>query len=92
MDNYYRNIWLRPLHVITLLVGVVIRPESRQILWINNMEVNLQDLKKMVSAKTLLTETNWKIQFTVRIDASNWQLRDVFKKKTEHHPAPTQKQ
>ena len=54
------------------------------ILWNEDLEVSLREIKRMVSAENLLSYYHWKILFTVHTDASDKHLGAVISQK--HKP------
>ena len=77
MLQYCIDMWSRQSHVISPLLYLAISPKVRTIIWNNNLELNFQYLKKMISSETLLHFPDWKIPFTVHPDASDQQLGAV---------------
>ena len=66
MVQYYRDMCTRRSHVVDPLMEAARVPKCRSILWNNEMEVALCELKRMVSADTILNYPEWKIIFTVQ--------------------------
>ena len=81
MVQYYRDMWSRRSHVLAPLTEVDSGPKGRNILWNDALESSFKELKRMVSAETLLSYPNWKLPFTVHNDASDEQLGVVISKK-----------
>ena len=52
-------------------------PKGRNILWNGALEISFKELKRMVSAETLLHHPYWKMLFTVNTFASDKQLYAV---------------
>ena len=64
-------------HILNPLTEAVSGPKERKILWISALEESFIELKRMVSAETLLCYQDWKIPFTVNTDDSDKQLGAV---------------
>ena len=64
-------------HVLAPLTEADSGPKVRKILWNDALEISFKELKRMISAKTLLSYPYWKISFTVHNDASRKQLGAV---------------
>ena len=75
--QYNRDMCPSQSHVLSDLIEADIGPKCRAILWKDDLEVAFRDLKCMLSRETLLKYYNWKIPFTINIDASDKQLGDI---------------
>ena len=71
MIHYYREMWIRQSHILAPMSKAASSPKDRKLLW---NESSFKEIKYMVSAETLLSYPYWKLQFTVRTDASAKQL------------------
>ena len=80
MLQYYRDIWPWRSHVLSPMTEAAIGPNGREVFWNNDMEVAFCDIKRMVSADTLLNYLYWKITFTVKTDSPDKQLGAVISK------------
>ena len=76
MVQYYMEMWPRRSHILAPLTEAASVPKGRQILWNDALESSFKELKRMVSAETLLRCPDWKLPFTVHTDASDKQLSD----------------
>ena len=74
VDHYYMDMRPMKLHVLTHLVELASGPKARQILWNEYLELALQELKWMVSSKTLLDYPDCRIMFNLHTYASDQQL------------------
>ena len=77
MVQYYRDTWPRQSHTLAPLTDADSGPEGKKVLWNDALESYFKELKRMVSAETLLSYPYWKLQFTVHTDAYDRQLGDV---------------
>ena len=59
-------------------------PKCRAIVWNNELEVAFQNLKRVVSAETLLNFPNWTIMFTVHTYASDKHHGAVISQNDKH--------
>ena len=75
--------WPRWHHILAPLIEAVSGPKGRKILWNDAIEEPFKEIKRMVSAETLLGNTCWKIPFTVHTDASDKQLGAVISQNNE---------
>ena len=64
-------------HVLAPLTEADSGPKVRKMLWNDALEISFKELKRMVSAETLLSYPDWKLLFTVHTDASDKQLGAV---------------
>ena len=71
MVEYYREICPRRSHVLYPLTDAAIIPKGRKILWNGALECFLKEIKRMVSADTLLSYPYWTIPLTVNTDTSD---------------------
>ena len=81
MVNYYRYMCPRRSHVLDTLTEAASGYKCRRMLCNNALESSFKEIKRMVSAETLLSYPYWKIPFTVHTDASDKQLCDVISQK-----------
>ena len=72
--QYYRNMFTIKPHVLTPLKEASISAKSKNILWNNDLSVDLWELKQMVSDETLLNYLDCTIKFTVQKYASDKHL------------------
>ena len=63
--------WPRRSCILALLTEADSVPKGGKILWDDALEDSFKELKRVVSAETLLSYTYWKIPFTVNTDASD---------------------
>ena len=77
MVQYYRDMWPRWSHVLAPLIEAARCPKGGKILLNNPFKKSFKQVKRMVSAETLLSYPDWKLSFTVHTDASDKQLDDV---------------
>ena len=73
-----RNICPRRTHILAPLIKVDIGPKGRKKLCNDALESSFKELKRMISAETLISDPDWKMPFTVHTDASDKQLGAVF--------------
>ena len=76
--------WPRWYHILSTLIEAASGPKGRKILWNEALESSFRELKRMVSAETLLSHTYWKLPFTVHTDASDKQLGTIICHKNKH--------
>ena len=69
MVQYYRYMWPRHSRALAPLIEAASVPKGRNILWNYALESSFKELKRMVSAETLLSYPDWTIPFTVYNDA-----------------------
>ena len=77
MVQYYRDMWPRSYHTLSPLTEEAIGPIGRKTFWNKALESPFKELKRMLSADTLLIYPDWKLPFTVHTDASDKQLGAV---------------
>ena len=77
MVQYYRYMCPSRSHILDPLTEAASGPNGRQILWNDALESPFKELKRMVSAETLLSYPDWTIPFTAHNDACDKQLGDV---------------
>ena len=77
MVRYYRDMWPRLSHVLALLKEAASGPKGRKIFWNDALESYFKELKRMVSAETLLSYPDWKLSITVHTYTSDKQLGAV---------------
>ena len=77
MAQYYRYMWPRRSHVLAPLIEAASGSKGRRIFWNDALENSFKELVRMVSTKTLIIYTDWKLSFTVHTDASDKQLSSV---------------
>ena len=65
MVQYYRYMWPRWSRILSPLEELSSIPKCTAIIWNYELEVNFLELKRVVSAETLLNFPNWTIVFTV---------------------------
>ena len=75
--QYHRDMCPRCSHVLDNLKEVSRNPKGRAILWNGGLEVASREIKRMVSANTLLNHPDWTISFTLQTDASDKYLDAV---------------
>ena len=80
MVQYYRYMCPRGSHVLAPLTVAASDPKVRKILWNDALESFFKEMKRIVSAKNLLSYTDWKLPFTVYTDAHDKQLDVVIRK------------
>ena len=66
--------WPRWSRVLSPLEELSSIPKCSAIIWNGELEVDFLELKRVVSAETLLNFPNWTIMFTVHTYASDKQL------------------
>ena len=69
--------WPRWSHILAPLTEAARGPKGRKISWNDALEDSFKELKRMVSAETLLNYPDWTVIFTVHTYASNEQLGGV---------------
>ena len=74
MVQYYRDMWTGRSHVLAPLTDSDNGPKGKNILWNEALESFFKQLKRMVSAETLLSYPDRKLTFKVHTDASDKQL------------------
>ena len=77
MVQYYRDMWPRRSHILAPLTEAAIGPKGRKKLRNDALEIPFKELKRMVSAETLLSYPDWKLPFTVHTDTSDKQVGAV---------------
>ena len=77
MVHYFKDIWIRRLHIIYPMIAEFIGTKGKKILRNNKPKVTHREIKKIVSVKILLNYPYWKIIFTIHTDASEKQLGDI---------------
>ena len=77
MVQYYRDMCPRWYNILAPLTEAASDPKGRKILWNYALENSFKELKRMVSAETLLSYPYWKLLFTVHTDDSDEQLGAV---------------
>ena len=65
-------------HILAPLTEADSGPKGKKILWNDALESSFKELKRMVSAETLMIYPYCKLIFTVHTDASDKQLGAVF--------------
>ena len=75
--QYYRFICPRWSHILSPITKADSGPKGRKVLWNNALEESFKKLKRMVSAKTLLSYPDWNIPFMVHTYDSDKELGDV---------------
>ena len=80
MFQYYMDMWPRRSYVLSLLKDAASGPKGRKILCNEALESFFKELKRMVSAETLIIYPYWKLRFIVHTDASDKQLGAVISK------------
>ena len=75
--QYYRDMWPRLSHVLAPLIEASSGPKGIKILCNNALESSFKELKRVVSAETLLSYPDCKLSFTVHTDGSDKQLGAV---------------
>ena len=68
--------WPRRSHVLAPLTEAASGPKGRKILWNDTLENYFKELKRMVSAETLLSYRDWKLPFTAHTDDYVEELSD----------------
>ena len=84
MVQYYRDIWPRWSHILAPLIETASNPKCRKILWNDTLEISFKELKRMVSAETLISYPDCKIPFKFHTDASDKQLGAVISNHNKH--------
>ena len=84
MFQYYRDMWPRQSHVLAPLTEAASIPNGGKILCNKSLKSLFKELKRMVSAETLLSYPDWKLTFTVHTDASDKQLGTVIIHNNKH--------
>ena len=79
MVQYYRDMCPRGSHVLAPLTVAASDPKVRKILWNDALESFFKEMKRIVSAKNLLSYTDRKLPFTVYTDAHDKQLDVVIR-------------
>ena len=72
--------WPRWYHIISPLTEAASAPKGRKILCNDTLEDSFKELKRMVSAETLLSYPDWTINFMVHTDAYDKQLGALISK------------
>ena len=75
--------WLRRSHILAPLTEAAIIPKGGKIIWIDALEDSFKEIKRIVSAETLLCYPYWKIPFIFRSDAYDKQLGAVISNNNE---------
>ena len=73
MVQYYRGMCPRQSHVLDCLINSSSVPNGRNMEWNKSLESYFKELKRMVSAETLISYPDWKLTFTVHNDTSDKQ-------------------
>ena len=73
MVQYYRDMRPRFSHVLAPLTEAASGSKGRIILWNDALESSFKELKRMVSAETLLSYPDWKLPLTVHTYDSDQQ-------------------
>ena len=76
MVQYYRYMWPRQSHILAPLTEAASGPKGRKMLFNDALKSPFKELKRMVSAETLLSYPDWKLQFIVHTDAYDKLLGD----------------
>ena len=77
MVHYYRDMWPRRSHILAPLTEAASRPKGRNIYCNYVLENSFKEIKRMVSAKKLMSDPDWKMPFTVHTYVSDKQLGAV---------------
>ena len=77
MVQYYRDMWPKISHVLAPLTEAASGPKGRKILRNDGLEISFKELKRRVSAETLLSYPDWKLLFIVHTDAYDKKLGAV---------------
>ena len=81
MVQYYKEIQTRWSYLLGPITEAASGPNIREILWNDKQGVAFCDIKRMVSAETLLNYIDQTIPLTVHTYTSNKQLGDVITQK-----------
>ena len=77
MVYYYRDMWPRRSHILAPLTEADSGPKGKKIVWNDTSEISFKELKRMVSAKTLLSNPYWKLPLKFHTGACDKQLGAV---------------
>ena len=74
MFQYYRYMWFRRSHVLATLTEAASDPRGRKIFWNDAFKISFKELKRMVSAETLLSYPDCKLPFIFHTDTFDKQI------------------
>ena len=77
--NYYRDMWVRRSHLLAPLARLTSKTVKWQ--WGDKERQSFNDMKRVISAETLLAYPNFNEEFVIHTDASHYQLGAVISQK-----------
>jgi RNase H-like domain found in reverse transcriptase len=72
MVNYYRDMWSKRLHLLAPLLDLTSSKTKWK--WTEKCQAVFDEMKLLISRKTLMTYPDFKLPFEIHTDASQVQL------------------